>query len=93
LLLALCGINDSSNHTLVFKNMNPKQIQECLGDIFYDYKTHFSAYKLDDMITIKSPDGTEGITDIKKFDISKQNLLAVSFMEEHIFPLPCFLCL
>jgi hypothetical protein len=69
--LALCGINDSSNHTLVLKNMNPKQIQECLGDIFYDYKAHFSAYKLDDMITIKSPDGTEGITDIKKFDISK----------------------
>lgn len=54
--LELCGINADSNHVLSFKDMNPGQIQGCLGNIFYDYKTHFSAYKLEDLITIKSPD-------------------------------------
>jgi hypothetical protein len=34
--------------------MNPGKIEACLGDIFYDYKTHFSAYKIEDLITIKS---------------------------------------
>ena len=54
--LELCSINADSNYAIPFKDMNPGKIEACLGDIFYDYKTHFSAYKIEDLITIKSPD-------------------------------------
>jgi hypothetical protein len=41
--------------------MNPGKIEACLGDIFYEYKTHFSAFKIEDLITIKSPDTHKSI--------------------------------
>jgi len=53
----LCGINDNDdNDSLSLSNKSANQVKRCVNGIFYDYKTHFSAYSLDDLITISTPD-------------------------------------
>lgn len=53
--LALCKVDDD-HYFLSFKGKKANQIKKCLDGIFYDYKTHFKGYTLDDTITISAPD-------------------------------------